>query len=313
MTDLRITTVRYNEDQARQTLKTFLFGGYRVSPRVPRGIEPDLVSEIIQEELKPDSPPDAYRKAVETLRFYEQNKCLDHLRRVLTGAEKDRPDLLRSAYAIQAVGEVGARPKADEAAAYFNDRLAKHSATMDSTDELLETLVVLAPSGSTTKLAARIAEEIRIRKTAENRDEKGMRAYQTVAAIQRLKLPRAQAAIDAKIKLTPMPPPDRRADLLAMYLGRSPVSDELMMTWAARLLRREAMEADAEGVRAAFAAEIDKVDPKKVGEDPAADTVVSRCAQAVVYLGGRLSKPQRELNQKVRLGAMNFLWDDLKQ
>jgi hypothetical protein len=313
MTDLRITTVRYAEEQAREQLKTYLFGGYRVGPRVPRGIEPDLVSEIIQEELNPTSPPDAYAKAVNTLRFYEQNKCLDHLRRALTGAEKDRTDVLRSAYAIQAVGEVGARDKADEAAKYFDDRLAKHSATMDATEVLLETLIVLAPSGSTAKLAARIAEEVRVRKTAEKRDEKGMRAYQTVAAIQRLKLPRAQAAIDVKAKLTPMPPPDRRADLLAMYLGRSPVSDDLMMTWAARLLRREAMEVDAEPVRAAFAAEIDKVDPKKVGEDAAADTVVSRCAQAIVYLGGRLSKPHRELNQKVRKGAMNFLWDDLKQ
>lgn len=313
MTDLRITTVRYTEEQARERLKAYLFGGHRVSPRVPRGIEPSLVPEIIEEELNPSSPPDAYRKAVETLRFYEQDKCLDHLRRALTGAEKDRNDLLRSAYAIQAVGELGAREKADEAAAYFDNSLARHSAAMDSTDVLLETLVVLAPSGSAAKLAARIAEEVRVRKTAENRDEKGMRAYQTVAAIQRLMLPRAQAAIDVKKKLTPMPPPDRRADLMDIYLGRSGVSDELMMTWAARLLRREAMEADAEGVRAAFAAQIDKVDPKKVGEDPLADTLVSRCAQAILYLGGKLTKPQRELNQKVRKGAMNFLWDDLKQ
>jgi hypothetical protein len=313
MANLRITTVRYGDVQAREQLTTYLLGGFRVGPRVPRGIEPDLVSEIIQEELNPNSPPDAYRKAVETLRFYEQDKCLDHLRRALTGAEKDRTDLLRSAYAIQAVGEVGSREKADQAAKYFDDRLAKHPATMDTTDVLLETLVVLAPSGSVAKLAARIAEEVRVRKTGENRDEKGMRAYQTVAAIQRLKLPRAQAAIEVKKKLTPMPPADRRADLLAIYLGRSPVSDDLMMTWAARLLRREAMEADGEPVRAAFAAEMAKVNPKKVGEDPAADTIVSRCAQAIIYLGGRLTIPQRELNQRVRLGAMNYLWDDLKQ
>ena len=93
----QITTVRYSETEGRALLHSFLFGGKFGPVRVPRGIEPRLVSEVIQQELKPSSEPDAYWKALETLRFYEREDTVSHLMAALNGKEAGAEDLRRSA------------------------------------------------------------------------------------------------------------------------------------------------------------------------------------------------------------------------
>jgi len=311
MAKIKITAVRYNERQGRELLINYIFGGFRAGPRVPRGIDPELVSQVIEEELKPDSPPDAYANTVKILRFYERADCLPHIRRALTGQEREVGDISRSAYAIQAVAEVGNREDIQNVTQYFDAKLSGHPKAMDSIEVLLETLVVLGPAVSEARLSKRIADEVNMRKSGENESEEGMRAYQQVAAVQRLKLPQALAAVNAKKKLLAMNPAERRAELVNIYLGTAPISDDMMIIWAGRMLRREAMEDDPKPVLAAFASEIGKADPKKVGEDAMTDTIVSRAAQAIIYLQGRLTKTERELYEKTKLGAMNFLWDDL--
>jgi len=311
MANIRITTVRYNEKQGREVLVNYIFGGFRAGPRVPRGIDPELVSQVIEEELKPDSPPDAYANTVKILRFYERSDCLPYIRRVLTGQEQKPADINRSAYAVQAVAEMGRREDVQDVAQYFDSKLAGHPKAIDAIDVLLETLVVLGPAASEARLSKRIADEVNLRKKAENESEEGMRAYQQVAAIQRLKLPQALIVVNAKKKILAMNPDERRAELVNIYLGNSPVSDDLMIIWAGRMLRQEAMESDPKPIYAAFASEIAKTDPKKVGEDAMTDTIVSRSAQAIIYLQGRLTKTERELYEKTKLAAMNFLWDDL--
>jgi hypothetical protein len=99
--------------------------------------------------------------------------------------------------------------------------------------------------------------------------------------------------------------------LVRLYLGQSSNSTDLLMTWAGRLLRREALERDAAPIHAAFAEAMAKADPEKVGKDADTDTLVSRCTRAIAYLGGSLSKSQRRLYKAVKLGAEGFLWDDL--
>lgn len=310
---IRITTVRYDERTGCELLQNYIFGGIRTTPRVPRGIDPELVSRFIEENLKPDSPSGAYAKTVQVLRFYERGDCLSHLRRVLSGQERSLDDIYRSAYVIQAVADIGNQKEADEVAQYFDAYLASHPKAFEAVDVLLETLVVLSPSGSAQQLSKRIADEVNTRKTAENQSEEGMRAYQKVAAIQRLKLPRALAAAGVKKKLLAMDPAQRLPELIGIYMGTSSVSDDLMMTWAARILRRMAMESDPNPIYEGLGKEISKVDLGKVGKESMTDTIVSRAAQATLYLQGKLTKTQRELYEKAKLGAMNFLWDDLGQ
>jgi len=308
---IRITTVRYDEIHGRQALRNYIFGGIRSVPRVPRGVEPELVSRFITEEIGADSPPDAYGKMVNVLRFYERADCLPHLRKILKGEEKNTAELLRSAFVTQAMAEVGAPGEAQEAAGYFDAHLAGHAKAIEAVDVLLETLVVLSPAGSADRLSRRIADEVNAKKAFENESEEGMRAYQRIASIQRLKLPQALAAAEGKKKVLALQGAEQLAELVAIYMGRSGLSDELMMTWAARMLRRQAMTGDPQLIYGAFAAEIAQADPEKVGKDPLTDTMVSRAAQAILYLQGRLGKQERALYEKTALGAMNYLWDDL--
>jgi hypothetical protein len=310
---IRITTVRYDEMHGRQALRNYIFGGIRSVPRVPRGVEPELVSRFITEEFGADAPPDAYGKMVHVLRFYERTDCLPHLVKILKGEEKTAADLLRSAYVTQAMAEVGTPQQAEEAARYFDAHLAGHAKAMEAVDTLLETLVVLSPAGSADRLSQRIADEVNAKKALENESEEGMRGYQRVAAIQRLKLPQALAAAEGKRKVLALQGADQLAELVAIYMGRSGLSDELMMTWAARTLRRQAMTGDPAPIYGALAAEIAQADPEKVGKDPLTDTMVSRASQAILYLQGQLGKKERELYDKTQLGAMNYLWDDLPQ
>ena len=310
---ISITLVRHNENQGREVLSNFVFGGYRSGSRAPRGIEPELVSRFIIEKLKADSPPDAYAKTVKVLRFYERNECLPHLRKVHTGEEKTTADVIRSAYVSQAVGEVGTEQEIKEVAQYFDANLAGHAQAIEAAEVLLETLVVLSPSATADGLSARIAQEVEARKAGEKESEEGMRAYYEVLSIQRLKVPQALAAAEAKSKVMAMEGAEQRSELLDIYMGMSNVSDDLMMTWAGRMLRREAMEKSPEPIYEAFAKEIAKADSQKVGKDPLADTLVSRAAQAILYLQGKLTKTERDLYEKTELGAISFLWDDLRE
>lgn len=311
MADIPITIIRCSDAQARDRLTTYVFGGYRVGPRVPRGIEPASVSRIIAEELTADAPPDAYAKAVETLRFYETADCLPQLRRVLTGKEADRADLLRAAYAVQAVAEVGTTDEGGEVAEYFDTHLAGHAKAVDAVNTLLETLVVLSPEGTPDRLSERIAKEVSAREGARDKDEQGMRAYQEIAAIQSMKLPQTLELVNGKKRLIGAEPAERRPELVDLYLGLSPLSDALMITWAGRMLRREAREQDPEPVRTAFAKKIAEADPEQIGKDPLTDTIVNRAAQAIIYLGGTLTKEERQRYENTKRAAMNFLWDDL--
>ena len=313
MSDIRITLVRYSEEESLARLRRFVFGGYQAGRSAPRGVAGELVSEFITDEIRPDSPAGAYAKVVDLLRFYERSDCLEGIGKALAGRERSSDDVMRSAFAIQAIGEVGQREAVDEAAAYFDAKLVPHQRVFDSARVLIDTLVVLSPSGSPDKLSGRIAEEVRQRKLREKESEESMSAYDRIAAVQRLQMPVALRLIQAKKDLLAMGLEERRMQLVRLYLGLSPNSTDLMMTWAGRMLRREAIEGDAAPIHAALAEAMAKVDPEKVGKDPDADTMVSRCARAIVYLGGMLSGPQRRLYKAVELGGESFLWDDLPE
>jgi len=310
---IRITVVRHDDREGRELLRFFTFGGFRGPRRVPRGINPELVSRFFQEELKPDSIPEAYAKMVEVLRFYETADCLPYLRHVLTGKEQTVDDIRRSAYVIHALAEVGTQEESEEAAQYFDSNLVGHPKAFEAVHVLLATLVVLSPSGSPDRLSERIDDEVNAKKVHEKASEEARSDYQKVAAIQRLQLPNALAAAEAKKKVLAMKGADQLAELVVMYMGTSNVSDEFMMTWAARMLRRQAIEEDPCPIYEAFAKDIAKANPKEVGKDPMTDTLVSRAAQAILYLQGTLTETERALYEKTKLGAMNFLWDDLRE
>ena len=280
-------------------------------PRPPRGVEPELVSRFIKEELLAESPADAYAKTAEVLRYYERNDVIRHIQKALRGQERTAEDFCRSAYALQAISEVGSPQAAEQAAQYYDQKLVPHPEALNFLPLLIETLVVLAPSGSKDKLALRINREVNRRAPIENESEESMMAYDAIMEMQQDKLPRAVNMIETKKKLMELKPAESRPELINLYLGITP-SNNWMQVWAGRMLRRQAMEGDPAPIHAVLAAEIDKADPEKVGKDSITDTIVNRSAQAILYLQGKLTKTQRERYEDTKLQAMNFLWDDLE-
>ncbi|MGB2821313.1 MAG: hypothetical protein WBF17_10055 [Phycisphaerae bacterium] len=312
MAEVRITTVRYTEEDARQALRRFVFGGFRAGNRAPRGLPPELVSEFIEEEIGPDSPPDAYAKALILLRFYERPDVVEPLRSVLPSEVASENDLRRAAFGVQVIAELDEGDHRDWAAAYFNNWIVPCPEAPENFGLLMDTMVALSPAGSHDTLAARIDQEVRTREALADEDDDAEMDYEEVAALQRNRLPAAIETAEKKRLLLAQEPADRRAELVDIYLGKSEFGDEHLVTWAARRLRREAMEGDPEPVLQAFAAVIDSVDPKDAGEDPYLDGQVCRAAQAILYLQGRLTGRQRELYELTDHGMQSFLWDDLE-
>jgi len=309
MAYIPITAVRYNRKQGQAVLETFIFGGRYGGIRVPRGIDPALVSEFIEQRVAPDAGPEAFSKTAALLRFYERPDVLPHLKLALTQRESSLEDALRSAFVIQSIGDLGSSEEAAQAAAYVDHVLVPLPPALNAFQVLFESLIAVAPAGSPQQLMERLAIAVNDAFQAQ-RTERGVQDYQRIASVQRNDMPKLRARWEAKSRLAQQAPAQRRMELVAIYLRRSPVSSTQMEEWAARMLRAEAMQGDPEPVYAAFGRVLDTIDPQKMGPR-IAGFIIARAAQAILYLQGKLTPRQEELYEKAEKGAMNFLWDDL--
>jgi len=311
MQHIPITQVRHGALDGRQLLEGYIFGGKFGTPRVPRGIEPEIVSQVIGESLKPDSSPDAYERTLEAIRFYERADVVPHMMLALRGSEVNVSDVRRSTYILQAAGDFGTGEMATRASQYFDAKLVPHPSELDAMPQMLEALVALAMVASPGRLAQRIQDEMSKAAPDQEVSEEGMRNYQRLASYQRNDLRKAVSVMDNRKRLASLQPDFRRTELVQIYLGQSAFSTAQMQTWSARLLRAEAMTSNPDPVCAEFAKTIDALPSQKLGE-MAANLIITRAAQAVLYLQGQLSPQQRAMYEKARKsGGMNFLWDDI--
>lgn len=305
-----VTRVRYDEPQADSILRIFVFGGHFGRDRPPRGIDPAHLLEFIERNVPEGGEADVYLKVLYALRFYELGDAVPHLLQTLTRPVVDREDIQRDCYAIQAAADVGS-PTPELLARVckiFDEVLVPHPQAPTLWPLLLETRVVLAPHGSDTALEDRLADEV-LRKQVHERDgEAEMMAYDAVAAVQRNDLPRAQQRAAAKVALClEADAAFRREGLVEAYMGRRHLGT-VVEEWAGRWLRSEALTQRPAPVWEALARAIDDIDRTRLS--PAqADLELVRAAQAILYLGGRLS-PHHQLQYDAARGVASFLWDD---
>ncbi len=304
----RITTVRFVRAAGRERLREFIFGGRLGPGRVPRGIDPLHVSEFIVDELRPDASPDAYRKTLDAIDFYECADVLPHLQRALTETENDAADLRRSTSVLRAVGDLGTVVDAAAAAAYLDRVLVPLPAAIPAVSSLLDARIALIPAGSWQRVEARIGAAVDQAALTEEDSEADMMAFDRIAAVQRNELPAAEAIGARKSALLEEPPSQRRPGLVAVYLGVADVVGELIETWAARQLRLEALTDDSTQVLAAFADAIDAIPMD--APDAASSFVVGRAARAILYLGGHLTGRQADRYAGLEARTASFLWDD---
>lgn len=304
-----VTRVRLDEATARKLLASYVFEGRFGIRRVPRGIDPEVVSAFVRDRIVPETSSAAYQRLLDVLRFYERPDVVPQLLQATLLPIRSIEALRRAAYAVQAAGELGPPDAAEDASDYVDRALVPSDQAPGDFPTLLETRVVLAPFGSFAALAGRIAAEVARAKVDEERDEASMMAYDKVVAVQRNALVHARGLAAAKTRLSGLPQAARRDELVAIYLEQAPIRSELVGVWAARLLREEALTADPRPVHEAFARAIDALDRGALG-DELADFTLVLAAQAIVYLGGTLSPAHAQAFAAAKVKVAGFLWDD---
>ena len=296
MAQIPITVVRYPEKQARDIFAAFIFGSRYTPPRPPRGIPPALVARFLETELKPETAPLAYQRALEAMRFYETTGLGPHFRKILAAAAGQAyRDARRAAFVLQMLGDLGTPEDSEWGADYLDRQLLPRPDFPDIADLLLETLLALAPAGGLAAFAARLRTDSgKLREIADNR------------------LPGAADLIAAKKRLLASPASaPRRQELIAIYLGQSDLSEPYLVTWAARMLRREAMEGGPAAICAGFGQAIDALASKENGDSQTGFEIV-RAAQAILYLQGKLTPQWSKLYARSHPErAQNFLSDDM--
>lgn len=312
MKPFQITTIRHSDDTGRTLIDRYCFSGAYGGPRVPRGIDPDLVSIRIIERLRLDGGSDIFRRVLDMIRFYERPDVAAHMGRVLLGKEINAGDVSRSNFTLQAAGDVGAADLVKPAVDYFEKRIVPSAHVVTGLTLLLDTALTLSPPGKIDAAGSRVAAEAARLAKAQRNSEADMLAYDSVAAVQRNHLPRVKAAADVKAKLSALKPAERCEELVKIYLVKSPVSDDYMQVWAARMLRRDVMATGPEAACATFSKFIELANPKNP-QIPRDDFVIHRAAQAIMYFGVKLNAAEREVYGYVQTKSMNFLWDDLAE
>ncbi len=310
MTLPKLTTVRLRGREADHALEQYVFGGLFSGARVPRGIDPKQVSEFIVKNLKKDSNASAYDHTLQVMRFYESADVISHVLGPLSVKETDLDSLLRSAYVLQAATEFGTDDVPTKACEYFDHYLVKHKEAVNAIPILLETVIVTTPLGTIDKLAERIKNEVKKAEEAVT-DEASLVYYDKLSAFERNDLPRAQGTIKRKLEILSLQGEALYSQLVALYLGLADISDSYTEVWAGRGLRKAVLSGDGLVVLDEVAKVIDKVIAGGVS-GPQADFVVERGAQAIMYLGGELNAEQQQAYNKIEVGGMHFLWDDLR-
>lgn len=316
MGTLRITTVRHGIEKSRALLKHYLHAGRFGSPYVPRGIAPDLVSLFIREEIRPDTSRHVYAKAVELMRFYERQDVVDHLGLALLRREKDFVDLMRSTHAIRAAGDLGTDEQRAKAAAYHDTVIIPHPVADRIYDALADTTVVLAPTGTTDAIKARVQRDLKRLEPNQDQSEEDMAAYDAVLEVHEQAIPGADSTIDAKKKLIVQKPPERAKELVDIYLGLGEPSDPYMQQWAARQIRFDVAATSFDLHRPRFIEIIDTL-PERAKQDELdqteSDLLLVRSMNAIAYFHAapRIEHLELFVKAKRRGGIhMNFLCDE---
>jgi len=304
----KITESRGTLEDQTQRLRGYIYGGMYGPSRMPRGIEPTLVSEFILKNVRAKDSHEVFSALLDVLRFYERLDVLPHLALMLTRTETDAPSISRSCYILQALADLGGPDQVKDAAAYFDAQIVPHPFANKLYALLCSTACALVPATDLAKLSARLDKDVKAASANVVTDD-DVRRRETLLSIQRRDLAVAQATSATKTKLAAAKPEDRRPQLVQLYIKRGPIATAYIEVWSARQLRRDVITGNAPPVLRALS---DALDPLiQPAKEPANAFSIARLSQAILYLGGQLTPPQETAYKKAQGGA-NFLWDDPK-
>ena len=302
MPDQKATTQPFDEEKSKKLLRGYVF--YRrdttLQRFVPHRIDPEVASEVIKNEVKPDAEVDHIFHACNAVRFYLLHDCLDHLGGFLSRSTREIDGVFRSVESIQLLGDLGDDRQQKTADEHWG-KLAGHRKLAEIADLLIRTFFHLGPDASPKPLNDRLEAMYRDKLKQLPDPKHPDTATNKLDHLVHYDLVRAVAAKRQKDRILTAAQDDLRAYSLArVYLGLTDYSI-LGQDWAGYALLDEAEKSAAAnvvaGVRRALT-DFEKADPGSDDPDLVTEFRVdarARAYSAIAYFGGELSDKESGL------------------
>ena len=307
---MEITHIRLLPPEADEALKQFVFGGHYGPLRPPRGIAPAQVAAFVKTRVLAEGDADDFAKTLDLLRFYETKEVVEPMLRLLTGVPESDRAFRRQAIIIQIAGDLGVAQEIEKARDYLERRLVPAQLAMKYVPDLLASHLALAPAGSLELLEKRLKEEQARLAPLQRRSEQDLMAYDQITSYLRNELDRTRQAISAKAKYAALPVTDGLPQLLKLYLGIEGPSDPYLQVWAARRVRRWAMENSPVPVQAQLRPILEGFTEETLKTHPQLQARYWRVRRAFRYFGGVIDDRIFALGSIAKVQTLDFLDDD---
>lgn len=306
---MEITHIRLLPPEADEALKKFVFGGHYGPLRPPRGVAPAQVAAFVKARVLSEGDADDFAKTLELVRFYETKEVVEPMLRLLTGVAQADDAFHRQAIITQIAGDLGEPPEIEKARDHLDRKLVPGQLAMKYVPDLLAGYLALAPAGSLEPLEKRLKEEQARLAPLQRRSEQDLMAYDQIISYLRNELDRTRQSISAKAKYAALPPAEAMPQLLRLYLGVEGPSDPYLQVWAARRVRRWAMENSVEPVRAQLRPILEGFTEETLKTHPQLQPRYWRVRRAFRYFGGSLDDRIDALGSFAKLQTLDFLDD----
>jgi hypothetical protein len=305
-----VTTVRFSEEEGRKALSAYLFGGRYGPRRVPRGIEPAVVSKFLVEKIASTDDEELLAKALDIARFYETKEVAPAAAKHFTKPMGQISELVFHIRAVELAADLGATEQAVEATRHFENRVVPHPKSVFEPSLLMETAKVTEPNGGLGAVERRLQQEKAQLEPAQRRSEPDMMAFDKIAAALRNDLPRARKVTDYKARLLGMPPAERKEPVIRVYMDEASVVDDYLRIRAARLLRQDVFDGAIAAPIPEFRALALGFKEEQLRANPVAAGRFWRAERAYRYFGGAPDHQMQQLGKATTVKTDDFLDDD---
>jgi hypothetical protein len=307
---ITVTTIRLSEDEAKERLNAYVFGGGYGPRRVPRGIDPRFVAKFLLEKIG-SMDEDDLGKTLNVARYYESKEIAPAAIKLFDKPIDKMDDWLYQMYAVRLGADLGGAEEATKAARHFESRVVPHPKALQDPPWMLDTAKVTEPHGGMGAAEKRLQQEKAALEPNQRRSEADMGAFDKIAAALRNDFPRAKKVAEYKARLLALPPAERRETLIRVYMDDASVADDYLRIFAARLLRKDVFEGAVPAPIPEFRAIAAAFKPEELRDDPAAAGRFLRAERAYRYFGGGPDAQLKALASSAKaIEADAFLDDD---
>lgn len=307
---MEITHIRLLPAEADKALKQFVFGGHYGPVRPPRGIAPAQVEAFVKLHVLTEGDADDFSKTLDLVRFYETKGVVEPMLRLLNGVVQSDDAFQQHAIIIQIAGDLGEAAEVEKARDYLERKLVPAQLALKHVPDLLASYLALAPAGSLELFEKRMKEEQARLAPLQRRSDQELMAYDQVTSYLRNERNRTQQTIVAKAKFAALPLPQGLPQLLGVYLGTAGGADPYLQVWAARRVRRWALENTPAPILVQLRLILEGITEETLKTQPIVQARYWRARRAFRYFGGVLDDRILTLGALAKIQALDFLDDE---